>query len=199
MENLQDYTTALRKQLTKALVRRKNLMTYARHVAPQDPNKERVEKNLQRHAIEIDVLNVHIEAMQEELKALKPQLAEKGINFTLAGAAPMQPKKAVYRSTGTANGKTSFTLADQISEEEAEGKTPEEIEQLSADRAMAKAFVFIADLKKRGYKFHGKAGKSPIVRNVDFHGVQWCDTPEGKMYFYTTRRDVFRCYSSDKR
>jgi len=199
MENLQDYTTALRKQLTKALVRRKNLMTYARHVAPGDPNKKRVEANLAKHAIEIDILNAHIEAMQEELKALKAQLAEKGVNFTLAGAAPMQPKKAVYKSIGVANGKTSFTLDSQVSEEEAEGKTPEQIEQIAADRAMAKAFVFIADLMQRGYNFHGKAGKSPIVRNVDFHGVQWCDTPEGKMYFYTTRQDVFRCYSSDKR
>ena len=199
MENLQDYTTALRKQLTKALVRRKNLMTYARHVAPGDPNKKRVEANLAKHAIEIDVLNTHIEDMQEELKALKAQLAEKGVNFTLAGAAPMQPKKAVYKSIEVANGKTSFTLDGQVSEEEAKDKTPEQIEQLSADRAMAKAFIFIADLMQRGYKFHGKAGKSPIVRNGDFHGVQWCDTPDGKLFFYTTRRDVFRCYSSDKR
>jgi ribosomal protein S24E len=199
MENLETYTNDLRKMLTKALVRRKNLHTYARHVAPGDPDKERVKKNLAKHAIEIDVLNVHIEAMQEELKVLKAQLAEKGVNFTLAGAAPMQPKKAVYRSTGTANGKTSFTLADQVSEEEAEGKTPEEIEQIAADRAMVKAFKFIADLMHRGYKFHGKKGKSPVVRNGDFHGVQWCDTPEGKLFFYTTRRDVFRCYSSDKR
>ena len=61
---LQSYTQALRKQLTKALVRRKNLHTYARHVAPGDPDKKRVEKNQQRHAIEIDVLNTHIEAMQ---------------------------------------------------------------------------------------------------------------------------------------
>ena len=174
MENLQDYTTALRKQLTKALVRRKNLLTYARHVAPQDPNKERVEKNLQRHAIEIDVLNTHIEDMQEELKVLKSELAEKGVNFTLAGAAPMQPKKAVYRSTGTANGKTSFILADDARE-------------------------FISDLSKKGYSFHGKPGKSPVLRHGEFHGVQWCDTPEGKLFFYTTRRDVFRCYSSDKR
>ena len=180
---LQSYTESLRKQLTKALVRRKNLLTYARHVAPQDPNKERVEKNLQRHAIEIDVLNTHIEDMQEELKALKAQLAEKGVNFTLAGAAPMQPKKAVYKSIGVANGKTSFTLADQVSEEEAEGKTPEEIEQIAADRAMVKAFKFITDLKKRGYLFHGKKGKSPIVRNVDFHGVQWCDAPGWQVVF----------------
>ena len=199
MENLQDYTTALRKQLTKALVRRKNLLTYARHVAPGDPNKERVEKNLQRHAIEIDVLNAHIEDMQEELKVLKAQLAEKGVNFTLAGAAPMQPKKAVYKSIEVANGKTSFTLDGQVNEEEAEGKTPEEIEQLSADRAMAKAFVFIADLMQRGYKFHGKAGKSPIVRNnVHFHGVYWYETPGSKLFFYTTRPDVYRTYSISK-
>jgi hypothetical protein len=196
---LQSYTQALRKQLTKALVRRKNLHTYARHVAPGDPNKKRVEANLAKHAIEIDVLNTHIEDMQEELKVLKAQLAEKGVNFTLAGAAPMQPKKAVYKSIEVANGKTSFTLDGQVSEEEAQEKTPQEIEQIAADRAMAKAFKFIADLKKRGYKFHGKPGKSPIVRNVDFHGVQWCDTPDGKLFFYTTRRDVFRCYSSDKR
>lgn len=196
---IETYTNDLRKMLTKALVRRKNLLTYARHVAPQDPNRDRVEKNLQRHAIEIDVLNTHIEAMQEELKVLKSQLAEKGINFTLAGAAPMQPKKAVYKSIEVANGKTSFTLDSQVSEEEAEGKTPEEIEQIAADRAMVKAFKFIADLKKRGYLFHGKKGKSPVVRNVEFHGVQWCDTPDGKLFFYTTRRDVFRCYSSDKR
>ena len=199
MENLQDYTTALRKQLTKALVRRKNLLTYARHVAPTMPDRAQAEKMLAKHAIEIDVLNTHIEAMQEELKVLKAQLAEKGVNFTLAGAVPMQPKKAVYKSIEVANGKTSFTLDGQVSEEEAEGKTPQEIEQLSADRAMAKAFVFAADLMRRGYKFHGKAGKSPVVRNGDFHGVQWCDTPDGKLFFYTTRRDVFRCYSSDKR
>jgi len=174
MENLQDYTTALRKQLTKALVRRKNLLTYARHVAPGDPDKKRVEANLAKHAIEIDVLNVHIEAMQEELKALKAQLAEKGVNFTLGGAAPMQPKKAVYKSIGVANGKTSFILADD-------------------------ARVFISDLSKKGYSFHGKPGKSPVLRDGDFHGLQWCDTPEGKLFFYTTRRDVFRCYSSDKR
>lgn len=174
MENLQDYTTALRKQLPKALVRRKNLMTYARHVAPSDPNKKRVEANLAKHAIEIDVLNVHIEAMQEKLKALKAQLAEKGVNFTLAGAAPMQPKKAVYRSTGTANGKTSFTDADAARE-------------------------FISDLSKKGYSFHGKPDKSPVLRDGDFHGVQWCDVPWGKLFFYTTRRDVFQCYSSDKR
>ena len=199
MENLQDYTTALRKQLTKALVRRKNLLTYACHVAPTMPDRAQAEKMLAKHAIEIDVLNTHIEAMQEELKVLKAQLAEKGVNFTLAGAVPMQPKKAVYKSIEVANGKTSFTLDGQVSEEEAEGKTPEETEQLSADRAMAKAFIFIADLMQRGYKFHGKAGKSPIVRNGDFHGVQWCDTLDGKLFFYTTRRDVFRCYSSDKR
>jgi hypothetical protein len=171
---LQSYTESLRKQLTKALVRRKNLLTYARHVAPQDPNKEKVEKNLQRHAIEIDVLNTHIEAMQEELKVLKSELAEKGVNFTLAGAAPMQPKKAVYKSIGVANGKTSFILADDARE-------------------------FISDLSKKGYSFHGKPGKSPVLRHGEFHGVQWCDTPEGKLFFYTTRRDVFRCYSSDKR
>jgi hypothetical protein len=112
--------------------------------------------------------------MQEELKVLKFELAEKGVNFTLGGAAPMQPKKAVYRSTGTANGKTSFIDADAARE-------------------------FISDLSKKGYSFHGKPGKSPVVRNVDFHGVQWCDTPDGKLFFYTTRRDVFRCYSSDKR
>jgi hypothetical protein len=171
---IETYTNDLRKMLTKALVRRKNLLTYARHVAPQDPNRDRVEKNLQRHAIEIDVLNTHIEAMQEELKVLKSQLAEKGVNFTLAGAAPMQPKKAVYKSIGVANGKTSFIDADAARE-------------------------FISDLSKKGYSFHGKPDKSPVLRDGDFHGVQWCDVPWGKLFFYTTRRDVFRCYSSDKR
>ena len=197
--DLEAYTISLRKQLTKALVRRKNLLTYARHVAPGDPDRKRAEANLAKHAIELDVLTPHIEAMQEELKVLKAQLAEKGVNFTLAGAAPMQPKKAVYKSIGTANGKTSFTLDGQVSEEEAEGKTPEEIEQIAADRAMAKAFKFIADLKRRGYLFHGKPGKKPVVRNGDFHGIEWCDTKNGKLFFYTTRREVFRCYSSDKR
>jgi hypothetical protein len=171
---IETYTNDLRKMLTKALVRRKNLLTYARHVAPGDPDKKRVEANLAKHAIEIDVLNAHIEGMQAEMKALKSQLAEKGVNFTLGGAAPMQPKKAVYRSTGTANGKTSFILADDARE-------------------------FISDLSKKGYSFHGKPGKSPVLRHGEFHGVQWCDTPEGKLFFYTTRRDVFRCYSSDKR
>ena len=202
MENLQDYTTALRKQLTKALVRRKNLHTYARHVAPGDPNKKRVEANLAKHAIEIDVLNTHIEAMQEELKVLKAQLAEKGVNFTIQGAKPLEQRKSPPPrgiNPKGAIGKISFTLDGQLDEEEAKDKTPEQIEQIAADRAMAKAFVFIADLMQRGYKFHGKAGKSPIVRNGDFHGVQWCDTPDGKLFFYTTRRDVFRCYSSDKR
>jgi exonuclease VII large subunit len=199
MQNIEQYTQDLRKMLTKALARRKNLLTYARHVAPTLPDREQAAKTLARHATELDVLNAHIEAMQDEMKELKKQLADKGVNFTLKEVKPVQPRKRPEKSPYVANGKMAFTIDGQVSEEEAEGKTPEEIEQLSADRAMAKAFVFIADLMQRGYKFHGKAGKSPIVRNVNFHGVQWCDTPDGKLFFYTTRRDVFRCYSSDKR
>jgi len=199
MDNLEQYTQDLRKTLSKALARRKNLLTYARHVAPTLPDKEQAAKTLARHATELDVLNAHIEAMQDEMKDLKKQLSDKGVSFTLKEVKPVQPRKRPEKNPYVANGKTSFTLADQVSEEEAEGKTPEEIEQIAADRAMVKAFKFIADLKKRGYLFHGKKGKSPVVRNVDFHGVQWCDTPDGKLFFYTTRRDVFRCYSSDKR
>ena len=200
--DLEAYTTALRKQLTKALVRRKNLHTYARHVAPGDPNKKRVEANLAKHAIEIDVLNSHIEAMQEELKVLKAQLAEKGVNFTIQGAKPLEQRKSPPPrgiNPKGAIGKISFTPEGQVSEEEAKDKTPEQIEQIAADRTMAKAFTFIADLMQRGYKFHGKKGKSPVVRNnVDFHGVYWYETKEGKLYFYTTRPDVYRTYSVSK-
>lgn len=173
MENI-TYTTDLRKMLTKALARRKNILTYMRHVAPRDPNREQVEKNLKRYRIELDVLTAHIEAMQDEMKALKRALSDKGVHFTLKEVKPAQPRKRLEKSPYVANGKMSFDNAD-------------------------KAQAFIADLKRRGYLFHGKKGKSPIVRNVDFHGVQWCDVSWGKLFFYTTRRDVFRCYSSDKR
>ena len=199
--DLEAYTTALRKQLTKALVRRKNLHTYARHVAPGDPNKKRVEANLAKHAIEIDVLNSHIEAMQEELKVLKAQLAEKGVNFTIQGAKPLEQRKSPPPrgiNPKGAIGKISFTPEGQVSEEEAKDKTPEQIEQIAADKAMAKAFTFIADLMQRGYKFHGKKG-SPVVRNnVHFHGVYWYETPGSKLFFYTTRPEVFRTYSISK-
>ncbi len=163
--------------LTKALVRRKNLMTYARHVAPGDPDKKRVEANLARHAIEIDVLNAHIEAMQSEMKALKAQLAEKGVNFTIQGAKPLTTRKSPPprgSSPKSMSGKLSFTDSD-------------------------KAGQFIADLVQRGYKFHGKPDKSPILRDGGFHGVQWCDVPWGKMFFYTDRPGVFRYYLTDKR
>ena len=199
---IETYTNELRKMLTKALVRRKNLHTYARHVAPGDPNKKRVEANLAKHAIEIDVLNTHIEDMQEELKVLKAQLAEKGVTFTIQGAKPLEQRKSPPPrgiNPKGAIGKISFTLDGQLDEEESKDKTPEQIERIAADRAMAKAFVFIADLMQRGYKFHGKNSKSPVVRNnVHFHGVYWYETPGSKLFFYTTRPDVFRTYSISK-
>ena len=199
MDNIEQYTQDLRKMLTKALARRKNILTYIRHVAPKDSNRAQVEKNLERYTIELDVLNAHIEGMQDEMKALKRQLSDKGVNFTLKEVKPVQPRKRPEKSPYVANGKMAFTIDGQVSEEEAQEKTPQEIEQIAADRAMAKAFKFIADLKKRGYKFHGKPGKSPIVRNVDFHGIQWCDTYEGKLFFYTTRRNVYRTYSASSK
>jgi exonuclease VII large subunit len=199
MDNIEQYTQDLRKMLTKALARRKNLLTYARHVAPTLLDKEQAAKTLARHATELDVLNAHIKGMQDEIKDLKKQLSDKGINFTLKEVKPVQPRKRPKKNPYVANGKMAFILDGQVSEEEAKDKTPEQIEQLSADRAMAKAFKFIADLKKRGYLFHGKPGKSPIVRNVDFHGIQWCDTYEGKLFFYTTRRNVYRTYSASSK
>jgi chaperonin cofactor prefoldin len=199
MDNIEQYTQDLRKMLTKALARRKNILTYIRHVAPKDSNRAQVEKNLERYTIELDVLNAHIEGMQDEMKALKRQLSDKGVNFTLKEVKPVQPRKRPEKNPYVANGKMAFTIDGQVSEEEAQEKTPQEIEQIAADRAMAKAFKFIADLKKRGYKFHGKPGKSPIVRNVDFHGIQWCDTYEGKLFFYTTRRNVYRTYSASSK
>ena len=160
--------------LSKALARRKNILTYIRHVAPRDNNRAQVEKNLERYKIELDVLNAHIEAMQDEMKALKRHLSDKGIHFTLKEVKPVQPRKRPEKSPYVANGKMAFDDAQKAQE-------------------------FIADLMQRGYKFHGKAGKSPVLQGSDFYGVQWCDVPWGKLYFYTTRRDVFRCYSSDKR
>ena len=198
MQDIEQYTQDLRKMLSKALARRKNILTYMRHVAPKDSNRAQVEKNLERYKIELDVLNAHIEAMQDEMKGLKRQLSDKGVNFTLKAVKPVEPRKRPEKSPYVANGKTSFILEGQVSEEEAKDKTPQEIEQTAADRAMAKAFKFIADLKRRGYKFHGKKGKSPVVRNGDFHGIEWCDTKNGKIFFYTTRRDVFRTYSTSK-
>lgn len=174
MQDIEQYTQDLRKMLTKALARRKNLLAYARHVAPTLPDKEQAAKALARHATELDVLNAHIEAMQDEMKELKKQLADKGVNFTLKEVKPVQPRKRPEKSPYVANGKMAFDDAD-------------------------KAQAFIADLKKRGYKFHGKLGKSPIVRNVDFHGIQWCDTYEGKLFFYTTRRNVYRTYSASSK
>jgi riboflavin synthase len=199
MDNLEQYTQDLRKMLSKALARRKNLLTYARHVAPTLPDKEQAAKTLARHATELDVLNAHIKGMQDEMKALKRQLSDKGVSFTLKEVKPVQPRKRPEKNPYVANGKMAFTIDSQVSEEEAQEKTPQEIEQIAADRAMAKAFKFIADLKKRGYLFHGKPGKSPVVRNVDFHGIQWCDTYEGKLFFYTTRRNVYRTYSASSK
>jgi hypothetical protein len=174
MDNLEQYTADLRKMLSRALARRKNLMTYARHVAPTLPDKEQAAKTLAKHATEIDVLNAHIKAMQDEMKVLKRQLSDKGVSFTLKEVKPVQPRKRPEKNPYVANGKMAFDDAE-------------------------KAYVFVADLMHRGYKFHGKPGKSPIVRNVDFHGIQWCDTYEGKMYFYTTRRNVYRTYSASSK
>ena len=167
--NLED-TTDLRKMLTKALARRKNILTYMRHVAPRDPNRERVEKTLAKHAIELDVLDAHIKSMQAEMKAMKSALSDKGVHFTLKEVKPVEPRKPKVKGNELANGKVSFDNA-------------------------ANAQAFIADLKRRGYLFHGKRGASPVVRNSPFHGVQWCTTPEGKFFFYTNSERVFRCYS----
>ena len=198
---LENAATAVRRELDKALVRRKNVKHYI-WVATFAANPETSQKNLDKYLPEIANLDVKIKELQDRLADIKAQLREMGITFTIKATKPLTTRKSPSPrgiNPKGAIGKISFTPEGQVSEEEAEGKTPEETEQLSADRAMAKAFVFIADLMQRGYKFHGKAGKSPIVRNVDFHGIQWCDLPEGKLFFYTTRRDVFRCYSSDKR
>ena len=158
--------------LTKALARRKNLHTYARHVAPMLPDKEQAAKTLARHAIELDVLNAHIEGMQTEMKALKRHLSDKGIHFTLKEVKPVQPRKRPEKSPYVANGKKWFDDSDN-------------------------AQAFIADLMSRGYRFWAK-GKSPVLRDSDFYGVQWHDTYEGKLFFTTKRRDVFRTYATTK-
>jgi hypothetical protein len=172
MENLEQYTPSLRKMLSKALARRKNILTYIRHVAPSDSNRAQVEKNLERYKIELDVLNAHIEAMQDEMKTLKRQLSDKGIHFTLKAVKPVEPRKRPEKSPYVANGKMAFDDAD-------------------------KAQAFIADLKKRGYRFWAK-GKSPVLQGSDFYGVQWHHANDGKLFFYTTRRDVYRTYSASK-
>ena len=172
MDNIEQYTQDLRKMLTKALARRKNLLTYARHVAPTHPDREQAAKTLARHAIESDVLNAHIEAMQAEMKALKRQLSDKGVNFTLKEVKPVQPRKRPEKSPYVANGKMAFDDAD-------------------------KAYAFIADLMSRGYRFWAK-GKSPVLQGSDFYGVQWHHTNDGKLIFTTKRRDVYRTYATTK-
>lgn len=172
MQNIEEYTQDLRKMLTKALARRKNILTYIRHVAPRDSNRAQVEKTLARHAIELDVLNAYIEGMQTEMKALKRQLSDKGVNFTLKEVKPVQPRKRPEKSPYVANGKMAFDDSD-------------------------KAQAFIADLMSRGYRFWVK-GKSPVLRDSDFYGVQWHDTHDGKLFFTTKRRDVYRTYATTK-
>jgi len=172
MDNIEQYTQDLRKMLTKALARRKNILTYIRHVAPRDSNRAQVEKNLDRYAIELDVLNAHIEAMQAEMKTLKRQLSDKGVNFTLKEVKPVQPRKRPEKSPYVANGKMAFDDAN-------------------------KAYAFIADLVNRGYRFWAK-GKTPVLHGSDFYGVQWHDTHDGKLIFTTKRRDVYRTYSTTK-
>ncbi len=170
--DIEQYTQDLRKMLTKALARRKNLLTYARHVAPTLPDREQAAKTLARHAIELDVLNAHIDCMQDEMKALKRQLADKGVNFTLKEVKPVQPRKRPEKNPYVANGKMAFDDAN-------------------------KAYAFIADLVNRGYRFWAK-DKTPVLQGSDFYGVQWHDTYEGKLFFTTKRRDVFRTYATTK-
>lgn len=164
--------------LTKALARRKNLLTYARHVAPTLPDRAQAEKMLAKHAIELDVLNAHIEAMQAEMKVLKRQFSDKGVSFTLKEVKPVQPRKRPEKSPYVANGKKWFDDAD-------------------------KAIELIKNLMQRGYSFRVLGSKKvpPIIGgSFGGFGIQWCDTQEGgKVYFYTDRPNVFRCYSSDKR
>ena len=172
MENIEQYTPSLRKELSKALARRKNILTYIRHVAPRDNNRAQVEKNLERYKIELDVLNAHIEAMQDEMKVLKRQLSDKGVSFTLKAVKPVEPRKRPEKSPYVANGKMAFDDAQKAQE-------------------------FIADLMNRGYRFWAK-GKTPILRDSDFYGVQWHDTNDGKLFFTTKRRDVYRTYATTK-
>jgi len=172
MQDIEQYTPSLRKMLSKALSRRKNILTYIRHVAPRDSNRAQVEKNLERYKIELDVLNAHIEDMQTEMKALKRHLSDKGIHFTLKEVKPVQPRKRPEKSPYVANGKKWFDDSDN-------------------------AQAFIADLMSRGYRFWAK-GKSPVLRDSDFYGVQWHDSYDGKLIFTTKRRDVYRTYATTK-
>jgi predicted RNase H-like nuclease (RuvC/YqgF family) len=163
--------------LSKALARRKNILTYIRHVAPRDNNRAQVEKNLERYKIELDVLNAHIEAMQDEMKVLKRQLSDKGVSFTLKAVKPVEPRKRPEKSPYVANGKKWFDDAD-------------------------KAIELIKNLMQRGYSFRVLGSKKvpPIIGgSFGGFGIQWCDTTEGKLFFYTDRPGVFRCYSSEKR
>ncbi len=105
MDNIEQYTPSLRKMLSKALSRRKNILTYIRHVAPRDSNRAQVEKNLERYKIELDVLNAHIEAMQAEIKVLKRHLSDKGIHFTLKEVKPVQPRKRPEKAHTSPMGK----------------------------------------------------------------------------------------------
>ena len=197
---LENAATAVRRELDKALVRRKNVKHYI-WVATFAANPETAQKNLDKYLPEIGQLDIKIKELQDRLADIKAQLREMGIAFTIKATKPLTTRKSPPPrgiNPKGAIGKISFTPEGQVSEEEAKDKTPEEIEQLSADRAMAKAFTFIADLMQRGYKFNGKKG-SPVVRNnVHFHGVYWYETPGSKLFFYTTRPDVFRTYSVSK-
>lgn len=198
---LENAATAVRRELDKALARRKNVKHYI-WVATFAANPETAQKNLDKYLPEIAELDVKIEELRDRLTSIKHQLKEMGINFTAKAIKPLEQRKSPPPrgiNPKGAIGKISFTLDGQLDEEEAKDKTPEQIEQIAADRAMAKAFVFIADLMQRGYKFHGKNSKSPVVcNNAHFHGVYWYETPGSKLFFYTTRPDVFRTYSVSK-
>jgi hypothetical protein len=173
---LENAATAVRRELDKALVRRKNVKHYI-WVATFAANPETSQKNLDKYLPEIANLDIKIKELQDRLADIKAQLREMGIAFTIKATKPLTTRKSPPprgSSTKNMSGKTSFILADDARE-------------------------FISDLSKKGYSFHGKPGKSPVLRHGEFHGVQWCDTPEGKLFFYTTRQNVFRCYSSDKR
>jgi hypothetical protein len=173
---LENQATAVRRELDKALVRRKNVKHYI-WVATFAANPETAQKNLDKYLPEIANLDIKIKELQDRLADIKAQLREIGIAFTIKATKPLTTRKSPPHrgsSPKSMSGKLSFTDSN-------------------------KAGQFIADLVQRGYLFHGKPDKSPVLRDGDFHGVQWCDVPWGKLFFYTTRRDVFRCYLTDKR
>jgi hypothetical protein len=173
---LENSATAVRRELDKALVRRKNVKHYI-WVATFAANPETSQKNLDKYLPEITNLDIKIKELQDRLADIKAQLREMGIAFTIKATKPLTTRKSPPprgSSTKNMSGKLSFTDSDKAAE-------------------------FISDLSKRGYLFHGKPDKSPVLRDGDFHGVQWCDVPWGKLFFYTDRPGVFRCYLTDKR